>query len=323
MTINKIFLTERNVYMKRKVLLSLTAILVLCSNSTVFAQTQGYGKGQGRTDSVNINDYSTSDYDRFEYNYEFTSGPDNAKELGRPTSTDKVPTNNEYENVQKNKDVSVNPPPYGVFTGDIPTEKSNPYYTEPTYPNTKETTNYSVTEYDSTGNGYLPSTSLTDTNSNTASSPQPTQNVSINYNTTAYSSSSKELRTAPLYYNDNSIGRLYIPELNRTSKVYEGDSLSNLSKGLGHFSYTSAYDGNVAIAGHNTTDFKNIWKLEKGDTIEYETKYGTRIYRVTSIKKIDDDDFSMLNWTSDNRLTLITCVPNSPTQRYCVTALEK
>ena len=59
-----------------------------------------------------------------------------------------------------------------------------------------------------------------------------------------------------------------------------------------------------------------------GDTIRYETILGTRTYAVRTVKIIDWTDWSYLNSTADNRITLITCLANQPTKRVCVQAVE-
>ena len=88
------------------------------SNVTAFAApANGYGAASSRTDTVNVNDYSTNDWDRFSENYNFSSGPDYTAELGRPTTTDAVSTDTSKANVRRNKDVSMVPPSYGVFSG--------------------------------------------------------------------------------------------------------------------------------------------------------------------------------------------------------------
>ena len=82
----------------------------------------------------------------------------------------------------------------------------------------------------------------------------------------------------------------------------------------------------MGICGHNrgvTNHFGKIHTLEKGDEIEYSTKLGTRIYQVVSVMKIEETDFSHLQRTSDNRITLITCVNDQPSKRWCVQAVEK
>ena len=129
-----------------------------------------------------------------------------------------------------------------------------------------------------------------------------------------------------LYEADNSIGKLEIPSLKLSVKVYETESLQSLAKGAGHFKSTSCWDGNVGICGHNrgvTNHLGKIHTLENGDTVKYTTKLGTRTYEVVSVTKIEETDFSSLERTSDNRITLITCVNNQPTKRWCVQAVEK
>lgn len=128
-----------------------------------------------------------------------------------------------------------------------------------------------------------------------------------------------------LYYSDNSIGRLEIPGIDLSVKVYETESLESLAKGAGHFKSTSCWDGNIGLCGHNrgvTNHFGRIHTLDEGDKIKYTTKLGTRTYKVVSVNKIDETDFSYLQRTSDNRITLITCVNNQPAKRWCVQAKE-
>ena len=134
--------------------------------------------------------------------------------------------------------------------------------------------------------------------------------------------------TAPeagsLLYADGTLGILKISKLGLNVKVYEGEN--NLEKGVGHFTDTAVFTGNVAIAGHNrgvNSYFGEIHNLKAGDEIIYTTKLGTKKYAVTSVRKINAADFSFLRETSDNRLTLITCVKNEPNFRWCVQAKEK
>ena len=52
--------------------------------------------------------------------------------------------------------------------------------------------------------------------------------------------------------------------------------------------------------------------------IEYITKYETKIYKINEIKEIEETDFSILEPTKENQITLITCVENQRTKRLCV-----
>ena len=128
-----------------------------------------------------------------------------------------------------------------------------------------------------------------------------------------------------LFYNDGSLGTLKIPTLALSVKVYEDESLESLAKGAGHFKSTSCWDGNVAIAAHNrgvANHFGQIHTLEKGDRITYTTKLGTRTYEVFFVGQIEETDFSRLGRSSENLMTLITCVRDVPELRWCVQARE-
>ena len=48
---------------------------------------------------------------------------------------------------------------------------------------------------------------------------------------------------------DGSIGTLKIPVLDINMKVWEGETNASMAKGLGHYSTTSAWDGNVGVCG--------------------------------------------------------------------------
>ena len=124
---------------------------------------------------------------------------------------------------------------------------------------------------------------------------------------------------------DGSIGTLKIPSLNINMKVWEGETRASMAKGLGHYSSTSGWDGNVGICGHNRGAKYNIGSirnLEIGDNITYSTVYGTRTYAVILVKTISDSDWSYLQATADNRITITTCLADRPSKRMCVQAVE-
>ena len=125
---------------------------------------------------------------------------------------------------------------------------------------------------------------------------------------------------------DGSIGTVQIPSLSISMKVWEGESASSMNKGLGHYISTSAWNGNVGLCGHNRGAkyvIGSIKDLKTGDTITYTTRYGTRTYEVSTVKKISNTDWSYLQSASDNRITLTTCVANDSSQRWVVQAVEK
>lgn len=132
--------------------------------------------------------------------------------------------------------------------------------------------------------------------------------------------------TNSMYYSGGHLGTLKIPDLNVSVKIYEGTTNSVLAKGVGHFKDTSIWNGNVCLAAHNrgtNAYFGRIHELGYGDKITLTTKKGMRTYRVFNIEKISVSDTSNLQGTSDNIITLITCVKNQADYyRLCVQAEE-
>ncbi|MDR2089108.1 MAG: class D sortase [Clostridiales Family XIII bacterium] len=231
--------------------------------------------------------------------YAFESGADTLAEFGRATSTDEpVAPDPMGENIRRNKDAALLPPPYGVFSGDIPTEPSSPYHG-----NLRESGFAAETQDlpQAGGEDYAPGGSGVTIGSSARISPVLARSV------------------APWQYEDGSIGTLHILKTGKTVAVYEGESEDNLKKGAGHFSATSAWDGNVALCGHNRGAwpyFDFVKGLEPGDRIVYETKYGTRTYEIYRKEKISETDASALSWSAENILTLITCVENEAAHRW-------
>ena len=124
---------------------------------------------------------------------------------------------------------------------------------------------------------------------------------------------------------DGSIGTLKIPKLGINMKVWEGETNASMAKGLGHYSSTSGWDSNIGLCGHNRGARYNIGSIKNlmaGDIITYTTVYGTRTYEVTMVRVIADTDWSYLQGTADNRITLTTCLENRPESRVCVQAVE-
>lgn len=129
---------------------------------------------------------------------------------------------------------------------------------------------------------------------------------------------------------NGSLGVLSIPTLGVTANVFEtADEMEAMNHGIAHFRSTSAWDGTVGLSAHNInfngTDgyFKNLHTLKIGDTVTYSTALGERDYKVTLVKSIRENDWSYLNRSAENKLTLITCISGKPTQRLVVQAVQR
>ena len=131
--------------------------------------------------------------------------------------------------------------------------------------------------------------------------------------------------TDVLYYANGSLGTLSIPSLGLNVKIVQGIDSAALAKGVGHFEETSIWNGNVCLAAHNrgtNSYFGQIHTLSIGDTITLTTALGTRSYSVTSVAKVSETDREALAASSENRITLYTCVRDQRDLRWCVQAVE-
>lgn len=128
-------------------------------------------------------------------------------------------------------------------------------------------------------------------------------------------------------WDDSVLGILTIEKIGLNATVKEGTLSEILLEYIGHIEETATYDGNVGLAGHNrgckNSYFARINELEIGDEIRYKTKFYDRTYVVDNIEVILETDWSLLEGTEENKLTLITCIANKRKQRLCVQATEK
>lgn len=152
------------------------------------------------------------------------------------------------------------------------------------------------------------------------------EQIEIGDNTNIDETPMENIEQDIIHYDDE-IGTLTIPDiLLENAPIRESVELSTLSQTIGHFPSTSVYAGNVGLASHNSGSqgdfFKNLKKIKIGSEIYYQTKFGTKRYVVTVKETIDENDWSYLQKTDDNRITLITCVAGQREKRLCVQAVE-
>ena len=245
---------------------------------------------------------------------EYTFDSPATGDFGTPTSTeDVIRPNAEPANKDRSKNTALIPPGFGTPTSYLPS--SGEFLT----PNLA-------------ADGPLNSPGLTGTitGGGTVTLPGAADVSGPGYPTTSYPTASGPVTaftdvTSDFYYRDGSLGTLEIPAIGLTVKIVQGTDSKALAKGAGHFTSTSIWDGNAAFAGHNrgvTNHFGKIHTLDTGNTITLTTVLGKRTYTVTSVTKVDVMDNTMLEATSDNCITLFTCVMNQPSYRWCVRAIE-
>lgn len=119
---------------------------------------------------------------------------------------------------------------------------------------------------------------------------------------------------------------LEIPKINLKANINYGTTEEVMNEFIGHFDETAVWTGNVGLAAHNrgypVNYFGKLKELQIGDEIKYTTIYGTKTYKVSITTIIEDTDWSYLQETNENTLTLITCVENQPKYRRCIQAVE-
>jgi len=133
--------------------------------------------------------------------------------------------------------------------------------------------------------------------------------------------SSKEIKETK-----EDLWQVEIPKIDLVAPISEGTSQEVMQEFVGHFADTSIWNGNVGLAAHNRgypiNYFSRLKEVKTGDKIIYKSEFGTKTYSVKTIKTIEDTDWSYLQKTKDNRITLITCVENEPSKRLCVQAVQ-
>ncbi len=124
----------------------------------------------------------------------------------------------------------------------------------------------------------------------------------------------------------SAVAIIKIPKIGVDDAVVEGVGVTDLEKGPGHYPLTPmpGQAGNAAIAGHRTTygaPFYRLNELTAGDDIFVSTRDGTWDYHVAFSHDVSPSDVSVLDPTTDNRLTLTTCTPRfTATKRLVVVA---
>lgn len=128
-------------------------------------------------------------------------------------------------------------------------------------------------------------------------------------------------------YEIKDLGTIECQKIELNAPIKETIELDALSTAVGHFEDTPIYNGNVCLASHNSGTnkngedigfFKRLNELEEGDQVIYHHAFGEYIYKVSEIKEIEETDFSVLEPSTTDKLTLITCVKGQKKLRLCV-----
>lgn len=119
---------------------------------------------------------------------------------------------------------------------------------------------------------------------------------------------------------------LEIPKINLKADIKEGTTKEIMENYIGHFEETKKDNGNVGLAAHNrgykNNYFSRLKELREGDSIFYNYQGEIKEYLVTKHVIIKDTDWTYLEDTDENTITLITCVENQPEYRRCIQGEE-
>lgn len=117
-----------------------------------------------------------------------------------------------------------------------------------------------------------------------------------------------------------------IPKISLIAQIEESISKEVMNRSVGHFEETRKKEGNIGLAAHNrgypVNYFKDLKKLEKGDLVFYQYQDFICCYQIENMVVIKDTDWTYLENTKDNAITLITCVENEPEYRRCIQAIQ-
>lgn len=122
------------------------------------------------------------------------------------------------------------------------------------------------------------------------------------------------------------IWQIEIPKINLVAPIAEGTSTNIMNEYVGHFEETPKNKGNIGLAAHNRgykiNYFRDLKLLQKGDLIIYTYNGEISKYSVNELGIIKDIDWSKLESSSQDKLTLITCLEDEPEYRRYIQAVK-
>ncbi len=107
------------------------------------------------------------------------------------------------------------------------------------------------------------------------------------------------------------VGKIDIPQVQVSAMVAEGTSPGVLRVAVGHIKGTAlpGQTGNVAFAAHRDTFFRHLGELKSGDLIRITVSGRQYLYSVSFIDVVSPDETWVLQPSTGQLLTLVTCYP--------------
>lgn len=122
------------------------------------------------------------------------------------------------------------------------------------------------------------------------------------------------------------IWNLVIPKINVNAQIKEGTTQDILNNYVGHFTATPKIEGNIGLIGNNSGGvnnyFKNLEQLQENDVILYQCGEIQKEYKVVANIIIQDTDWSYLQNSEEDKITLITGAKTTENERRCVQAIK-
>lgn len=107
------------------------------------------------------------------------------------------------------------------------------------------------------------------------------------------------------------VGAIRIPRLGISAVVREGADARTLRLAVGHVPGTAPPGGrgNVCLAGHRDTFFRNLARIRRGDVVVLQTPTASYRYVVDGARVVGPGATWVLGPTARPALTLVTCYP--------------
>lgn len=120
---------------------------------------------------------------------------------------------------------------------------------------------------------------------------------------------------------------LEIPSIDLYAEISEGTDSITLNKYIGHFEESKKESGNVCLAAHNrgydVNYFAGLKEVEIGDEVIYFVNENEYKYIIDEIIVIYETDWTVIENTEEDRITLITCIENRDKYRLCVRGIRE
>lgn len=107
------------------------------------------------------------------------------------------------------------------------------------------------------------------------------------------------------------LGRIEIPRLGLKVAILEGTTSRTLRLGAGHIKGTAlpGEPGNIGIAGHRDTFFRDLKDIRSSDEIQIQTAARLSRYEVDRVRIVAPNDIGVLAPSAESAITLVTCYP--------------